>query len=97
IRRLGVGLLALFGVLFLQINYIQVFAADKISNNTANAYRQLKAEYEVDRGSILAADGTTVLASRRRSSGDLKYQRRYPQGDRYGHITGFYSFVYGKC
>jgi penicillin-binding protein A len=96
IRRLGVGLLALFAVLFAQINYIQVFAADRISNNPANAYRQLKAEYEVDRGSILAADGTTVLASSRRSSGDLKYQRRYPQGDRYGHITGFYSFVYGK-
>ena len=96
IRRLGLGLLVLFGVLFAQINYIQVVAADRIANNPANAYRQLKAEYQVDRGSILAADGRTVLALSRRSSGDLKYQRRYPEGERYGHITGFYSFVYGK-
>jgi len=96
IRRLGIGLLLLFAVLFAQINYIQVFAADRISNNDANAFRQLKAEYAVDRGSILAADGRTVLASSRRSSGDLKYQRRYPQGERYGHVTGFYSFVFGK-
>ena len=51
---------------------------------------------QVDRGAILAADGRTVLASSRRSTGDLKYQRRYPQGDRYGHLTGFYSFVFGK-
>src|SRR5215203_2442570 len=95
IRRLGIGLLVLFGVLFAQINYIHV-VADRIANNPANAYRQLKAEYQVDRGSILAADGRTVLASSRRSSGDLKYQRRYAQGERYAHITGFYSFVYGK-
>lgn len=96
IRRLGAGLLALFLLLFAQINYIQVFAADRLENNPANALRQLRAEYSVDRGEILAADGTTVLASSRRSSGDLKYQRRYPLGPRYAHITGFYSFVFGR-
>jgi peptidoglycan glycosyltransferase len=96
IRRLAVGLLVLFLALFAQVNYLQVFAADRIEDNPANAFRQLKAEYAVDRGSILAADGETVLASSRRSSGELKYQRRYPQGARYGHITGFYSFVFGR-
>jgi peptidoglycan glycosyltransferase len=96
IRRLGAGLLALFLVLFAQINYIQVFAADRIENDPANALRLLRAEYEVDRGSILANDATTVLASSRRSFGDLKYQRRYPLGARYGHITGFYSFIFGR-
>lgn len=96
IRRLGVGLLALFLLLFAQINYIQVFAADRLENNPANAYRLLRAEYEIDRGAILASDGTTVLASSRRSSGDLKYQRRYPFGARYAHVTGFYSFVFGR-
>ena len=96
IRRLGVGLLVLFLALFAQINYLQVFAADRIADNPANAFRQLKAEYAVDRGSILAADGKTVLASSRKSTGDLKYQRRYPQGERYAHVTGFYSFVFGR-
>ena len=96
IRRLALGLLALFLILFAQINYIQVFAADRISNHPANALRLLRAEYEVDRGSILANDATTVLASSRRSSGDLKYQRRYPLGARYAHLTGFYSFIFGR-
>ncbi len=96
IRRLGAALLILFLALFTQINYLQVFAADRIANDPANAKRQLIAEYEVDRGSILARDGTTVLASSRRSAGELRYQRRYPQGPRYAHITGFYSFVFGR-
>jgi peptidoglycan glycosyltransferase len=96
IRRLGIGLLALFLLLFAQINYIQVFAAEDLENNPANALRQLRAEYSVDRGDILAADGTTVLALSRRSSGDLRFQRRYPQGELFAHLTGFYSFIFGR-
>ena len=61
IRKLGIALLALFLIAFAQVNYIQVFAADRIAEDPANAQRQLIAEYKVDRGSILAADGTTVL------------------------------------
>ncbi len=96
IRRLGLALLVLFLIVFAQINYIQVFAADRIADHDANAKRQLIAEYKVDRGSILAADGTTVLASSRKSPGDLRFQRQYPHGDRYAHVTGFYSFVFGS-
>jgi peptidoglycan glycosyltransferase len=96
IRRLGAGLLVLFLLLLAQINYIQVFAADRLENDPANANRLLKAEYAVNRGKILANDGRTVLASSRRSAGDLRYQRRYPQGPRYAHATGFYSFVFGR-
>jgi peptidoglycan glycosyltransferase len=96
IRRLGIGMLALFLLVFAQINYIQVFAAEDLENNPANALRLLRAEYSVDRGEILAADGSTILASSRRSSGDLKYQRRYSQGELYAHLTGFYSFIFGR-
>jgi len=96
IRRLGVALMVLFVIAFAQVNYLQVFAADRIADDPANAQRQLIAEYKVDRGSILAADGTTVLASSRRSPGDLRFQRRYPHGELYAHETGFYSFVFGR-
>jgi peptidoglycan glycosyltransferase len=96
IRRLGGALMALFLIAFAQVNYLQVFAADRIAEDPANAKRQLIAEYEVDRGSILANDGTTVLASSRQSPGDLRFQRRYPQGELYAHETGFYSFVFGR-
>ncbi|HEY7660910.1 MAG TPA: penicillin-binding protein 2 [Actinomycetota bacterium] len=96
IRTLGIALLLLFLVVFVQVNYIQVFAADRIANDPANALRQLKAEYRVDRGSILAADGTTVIAFSRRSAGDLRFQRVYRPGPLYAHLTGFYSFVFGR-
>jgi peptidoglycan glycosyltransferase len=91
IRRLGVAFLVLFVALFAQVNYIQVFAADDLANNPANAKRQLIAEYDIDRGEIVATDRQTVLATSRKSSGELRYQRRYPEGPLYATVTGFYS------
>ena len=96
IRKLGLALLVLFLIVFIQINYIQVFAANRIAENPANAKRLLIAEYKVDRGSILANDGTTVLASSRKSPGELRFQRGYPHGELYAHETGFYSYPFGR-
>jgi cell division protein FtsI/penicillin-binding protein 2 len=44
IRRLGISLVLLFAVLFGQLAYVQVFAADDIKNHPANFSRQLIAE-----------------------------------------------------
>src|SRR5690606_33431016 len=93
---LGAALLALFLLLFAQIGYLQVVAADRIADHPANAYRQLLAEYNVERGAILASDGRTVLARSRPSRGAFVYQRRYPAGALTGHVTGFYSLVSGR-
>ena len=96
IRRLGIGLLALFALLFGQIAYVQVFAASSISQNPANATRQYIAEYRIQRGPILAADGTAIAISKRAKGASIyKYQRFYPQGNLFGQITGYYSRVYG--
>jgi peptidoglycan glycosyltransferase len=96
VRRLAVAFLVLFLVLFAQVNYLQVFGAQRLADNPANAKRRLIAEYAVDRGEILASDRRTVLATSRKSPGELRYQRRYPQGSLYATVTGYYSFVYGK-
>ncbi len=96
IRMLGVAMLALFALLFAQVNYIQVFAAERLSDNPANATRQLIAEYEVARGAILARDGATVLAVSKKSTGEYKYLRRYPQGPLYSGVTGYYSLIFGR-
>jgi penicillin-binding protein A len=95
IRRLVVAFVALFLLLFAQINYIQVFAAGKLANNPANA-RILLEEYKVDRGSILARDERTVLAFSKPTKGRFKYLRVYPHGALYGQITGYYSLQYGR-
>ncbi len=96
VRQLAVALGVLFVVLVAQVTYIQVVSAERLAENPANAKRQLIAEYEVNRGKILAADGRTVLALSKRSPGELRFERRYPQGALNGFVTGYYSFVYGR-
>ena len=69
IRRLTIALSGLFVLLFAQISYVQVFHADAIADNAANAYRQIIAEYKVFRGPILASDARTQLAASRKTKG----------------------------
>jgi peptidoglycan glycosyltransferase len=97
IRRLAVGFLVLFAALAVNVNYLQVVAADRIANNTANK-RLLIEEYDIDRGDILASDGQTVLATSEPTGGDLKYQRVYPEDEAlgYGHLTGYHSFIFSR-
>jgi peptidoglycan glycosyltransferase len=97
IRRLGIALVLLFAVLFGQLAYVQVFAADDIKNHPANFSRQLIAEYNVQRGKILTADGLVLAESVPAPEGSrYRFERRYPQGELYGYITGFYSRIYGR-
>ena len=97
IRRLGIAIVLLFTLLFGQLAYVQVFAADDIKNHPANFSRQLIAEYNVQRGKILTADGLVLAESVPAPEGSrYRYERRYPQGDLYGYITGFYSRIYGR-
>ena len=97
IRRLGIGLVALFGLLFMQVSYIQVFAASGIAGNPANARRQIIAEYKVERGQIITADGTVIaLSTPTGANASLRYARHYPQGPLFAGITGYYSQIYGR-
>lgn len=95
IRRVALGFLVLFGLLAVNVNYIQVIAADELANNPANK-RLLIAEYDVDRGEIVAADGRTVIARSQATRDDLKYLRLYPEGPLYAHLSGFYSFIFSR-
>jgi peptidoglycan glycosyltransferase len=97
IRRLGIALVVLFLLLFGQLSYVQVFAADDIKNHPANFSRQLIAEYNIERGKILTQDGLVLAESVPAPEGSrYRYERRYPQGDLYGYVTGFYSRIFGR-
>jgi peptidoglycan glycosyltransferase len=97
IRRVGIAFVVLFALLFGQLAYVQVFAADSIKNNPANFSRQLIAEYNVRRGSILTADGQVIAESVPGTPGSrYRFDRRYPQGELYSSITGYYSRIYGR-
>jgi penicillin-binding protein A len=101
IRRLGIGLVGLFALLFAQLSYVQVIAADDIKDQPANARRQIIAEYRVERGPILAAlPGGEVMAQSVRNEerrAELRFQRVYLDGPLFAGITGYYSRIYGRA
>ncbi len=93
IRRLGAGLLVLFGALFVQLNVIQVLRADSYNDNPNNT-RAIVRDFSRPRGQILAADGT-VLARSVPSEGRFERQREYPEGELFAGVTGYFSFIAG--
>jgi peptidoglycan glycosyltransferase len=97
IRRVAVVVLVAFLALLAAPLYWQVLAADRLANDSRNT-RVLIKEYSIERGAIVLADRTEVARSdRSRQRGDpLEFVRRYPHGERYGMVTGFYSLVYGR-
>jgi peptidoglycan glycosyltransferase len=101
IRRLGIGLVGLFGLLFAQLAHVQVFAADDIKGKAANARRQIIAEYKVERGPILTAPPGNVVIAQSVENDDqrseLLFRRLYPSGELYSGLTGYYSRIYGRA
>jgi penicillin-binding protein A len=97
VRKVSAVILVAFLMLLAAPLYWQVVAADRLANDSRNT-RVLIKEYAIERGPIVLADRTPVAESvRARDRNDpLKFVRRYPQGPRYGMVTGFYSLVFGR-
>ncbi|MBN1629256.1 MAG: hypothetical protein JW990_05820 [Thermoleophilia bacterium] len=93
LRRLYWFFALLFLALLVQLTYVQVFAAPKLQTNPSNT-RAIAAEMEVDRGSIVSADGTELAVNRK----DGKYYlREYPAGDLTSPWLGYNSLRYGRA
>jgi peptidoglycan glycosyltransferase len=95
IRRIGIGLVVAFLAVFVQLNYVQIFAAEDIASNNANI-RSLLREYSIRRGDILTSDGQQIATSVH-TDDNLEFLRTYPGGELFGHVTGYYSIVYGTA
>lgn len=98
LRRVAVACLVLFGLLFLNVNYVQVVKADSYRNDTRNA-RGLLRSYSHERGPIVLSAGggaNAVALDKATPSEQLKFLRTYPGGAAFAHVTGFASFVYGR-
>jgi peptidoglycan glycosyltransferase len=96
IIKLFAFIVVLFGILVGFTSWWSVFDAKALKEKEANK-RPLLEQQQIRRGRILAADGTVIAKSVAKGKGaDLRYVRRYPEGDLYGHPIG-YSFVrYGQ-
>ena len=91
VKLFGV-VLVLYALLFGFTSYWSIFDAEGLEANTANK-RPLLEEQRIDRGDILAADGSPIATSEPRGEGDNRiFVRDYPEGDLYGNPIG-YSFV----
>lgn len=94
IRRLGLAMVLCYLVVFAQLNVVQVFRADEYNTHPANT-RAVQREFNRDRGLIVTADDV-VLAETVEVEGDtFDRERRYPEGDLFGHVTGYFSFLFG--
>ncbi|MDP9405185.1 MAG: penicillin-binding protein 2 [Actinomycetota bacterium] len=98
LRRVAAVMFVLFAALFVNLNYLQVLRADDLAGDNRNS-RRIIAEYAVQRGSIVAGDGgdAVEIARSGATDGRYKYERSYPQGPLWAHLTGFYSLVYGRA
>ncbi|QXC59730.1 penicillin-binding protein 2 [Aquihabitans sp. G128] len=93
IRRLGVFLMGLFCVLFVQLNYIQVFRAEDLNTKPGNS-RPVDVAFSRPRGTVSTADG--VIVSRSVPSNDRqKFQREFPEGELYAAISGYFNYSFG--
>jgi peptidoglycan glycosyltransferase len=95
IRRLGIALLACYLALFVQLNVVQVLRADELNAHPENT-RRIQREFNEPRGDIVTADGVLVATSEDVDDGSgFDRRRTYPEGELFGHSTGYFSFLYG--
>ncbi|HSL57861.1 MAG TPA: penicillin-binding transpeptidase domain-containing protein [Acidimicrobiales bacterium] len=93
IRRLAVALSLCFVALFAQLNRVQVFQAAALNENPDNT-RTILRDYSQPRGTISTADGLVVARSVEVDTPLLR-ERRYPEGELFAQITGFFSLHFG--
>lgn len=95
IRRLAVALVLLYAVLFVQLNVIQVGRKAALDDDPRNT-RQTVRDFNDPRGPIETADGVVIAFSERTEAGrEHPWQRVYPEGELYAHLTGYFTFAYG--
>ena len=95
IRNLAVACMLLFVALLVNASYVQYWEADDLTSLSKHPdnKRVRDAEFSRERGAILVRG--KAVAESNKSDDDFKFQRVYPQGQEYAHLTGYYSRDWG--
>ncbi|MCW2808586.1 MAG: cell division protein FtsI [Marmoricola sp.] len=95
IRNLSVACMLLFVSLLVNATYVQYYEADDLTNLAKHPdnKRVRDAEFSRERGAILVRG--KAVAESNRSHDAYKFQRVYPQGPEYAHLTGYFSRDWG--
>lgn len=95
VRRLALALMVCYLALFVQLNVLQVGKQEQLNADIRNT-RQAVRDFNRPRGDIVTADGVVVATSEPTTGDDrFAYQRLYPTGDLFAHVTGYFTFAYG--
>jgi peptidoglycan glycosyltransferase len=88
--------MACFVALFAALNYWQVGRQEDLNAHFDNT-RAIRREFEQPRGPIETVDGVVAARSVPNPPGsEFEYQREYPTGELYAHVTGYYTFAFGS-
>src|SRR5262245_27027455 len=88
------GVLVLFGLLFLRLTQIQVVQASDFNQRPDNQ-RQVESNFNKERGTISSIDGTVLARSVETGSARYRFQREYPTNELFAHVVGTYSIMFG--
>ena len=91
---LAAGLLILLGF----TAYWQLWAESSLAARRDNAH-QIAQQLSIDRGLILAADGTKLAVNRATTTADGRhvFERRYPTNKMFAHVVGYSSATDGRA
>jgi penicillin-binding protein A len=93
IRTMSIFCMLLFVALLVNSTYVQYLSADDLNSRDDNK-RVRDAEFSRKRGAIVV--GGQSVADSVPSKDQYEYQRVYKQPFKYAHVTGYYSYVYGR-
>jgi penicillin-binding protein A len=93
IRTMSIFCMLLFLALLVNSTYVQYLTADELNSRDDNK-RVRDAEFSRKRGAIVA--GGRSVAESVPSDDQYEYQRVYKQPFKYAHLTGYYSYIYGR-
>ncbi|MBU3704618.1 MAG: penicillin-binding protein 2, partial [Ilumatobacteraceae bacterium] len=93
IRRLAIGLLLCYVVLFVQLNIVQVGKRDALRADVRNNRESVRT-FDAPRGPIVTADGVVIAQTVElpvESQDDYRYQREYPTKELFANVSGYYT------
>ncbi|MCX7832542.1 MAG: penicillin-binding protein 2 [Actinobacteria bacterium] len=91
VKRISTVLFILFAVLIIRLFQVSVLESEKLSNDPHNK-REILLTSKVARGKIISRDGEILAYSAKTDRG---YKRIYPYGEKFAHLTGYFSQRYG--
>jgi penicillin-binding protein A len=94
LQRLGIVLVIAYLAVFAKLHQTQLTEVDTLAAKPDNL-RQTQRKANRPRGKILSADGVLLAESINVGGNRDPRLRKYPEGELFGHITGYYSTRYG--